>query len=278
MDVKFKEGLPILMLRGHRFDVVVRGFHATRQIEPCQKLEDFVNLRFTINFFLSLRSKYEPYPSGQPWIEALGAALMTGMPSEDSEDHHPFQKYLDSFHLKTSLSKSKLRRIWKLYLEKLLADTGDVWTKFCSVALSRKQFSFDPLVELTHDGQLVWMLHKYLGDVLQAHRLIITGRGYMGLAPPDTERGDVIAAFGGPGVPFVVRDTALEITGKLVADGTNARVVPDENGRIVSQLLGPCYLQGIMNAELWGEERHKTHFGWETDALGTIPKPTLYLI
>jgi hypothetical protein len=89
MDAKFKEGLRILMLRGHRFNVVVRGFHATHQIEPCQKLEDFVNLRCTINFFLSLQSKYEPYPSGQAWVEVLGSALMTDMPSEDSADHHP---------------------------------------------------------------------------------------------------------------------------------------------------------------------------------------------
>ena len=42
---------------------------------------------------------------------------------------------------------------------------------------------FDPFAELTHDGQLAWMLHKYLGDIFQANRLIITERGYMGLSP-----------------------------------------------------------------------------------------------
>jgi hypothetical protein len=122
------------------------------------------------------------------------------------------------------------------------------------------------------------MLHKYLGDVLKAHRLIITVRGYMGLAPPDTAVGDVVAAFGGPGVPFVVRDTSLGMGGKLVADGPRGRAVPDENARIVSQTLGPCYLQGIMNAEPWEEELYKTDFEWETDVLGMIPKPTLCLI
>jgi hypothetical protein len=33
-----------------------------------------------------------------------------------------------------------------------------------------------------------------------------------------------------------------------------------------------------MRAELLEEERYKTDFEWETDWLGTIPKPTLCLI
>jgi hypothetical protein len=130
MNANFKEGLRILMLRRHRFDVVVQEFHATQQIEPFEKLEDFVKLRCTINLILSLQSKYEPYPSSRSWVEALGSALMTGMPSEDSEDHYPFQKYLDSSHLMTSLSNEELQRIWKLYQDHLLGDTGDVWTSF----------------------------------------------------------------------------------------------------------------------------------------------------
>jgi hypothetical protein len=68
------------------------------------------------------------------------------------EDDHPFQRFLDTFQLNTSLSDNELRRIWKLYLDLLLADTGDVWTKFCSIALSRKVLHCDPFAELTHDG------------------------------------------------------------------------------------------------------------------------------
>jgi hypothetical protein len=99
------------MLRGHRFDVVIRGFHATRKIEACQKLQDFVDTRCTINFFLSLKSEYEPYPTGQPWIEALGSALLNDMPYEQP---HPFQQYLNTFKVKAHLSDTEIRRIWKL--------------------------------------------------------------------------------------------------------------------------------------------------------------------
>ena len=70
----------------------------------------------------------------------------------------------------------------------------------------------------------------------------------MGLAPPDTAVGDVVVAFGGPGVPFVVRDVSALAFGGLVADGAGARLVSDEIGRNLSQFLGPCYLQGIMKA------------------------------
>lgn len=100
----------------------------------------------------------------------------------------------------------------------------------------------------------------------------------MGLAPPDNDVDDVIAAFGGQGAHFAVQDTSLEIKGKLVVDGTGTRTMSDEYGRTLSQIPGPCYLQGIMNAELWKEERYKPDFEWETDAWGTIPKPTLCLI
>ena len=76
----------------------------------------------------------------------------------------------------------------------------------------------------------------------------------------------------------MVRDMSALVFGELVADGANGRMVSDEIGRNLSQLLGPCYLQGIMRAELLEEERYKTDFEWETDRLGTIPKPTLWLI
>jgi hypothetical protein len=273
MSGKVKEGPGILMLRGHRFDIVIRGFHATRKIEACQKLHDFVDTRCTINCFLSLKSEYEPYPTGQPWIEALGSALLNDMPYEQS---HPFQNYLNSFKVKAHLSDTELRRIWKIYQDLLLSDTGEIWTKVRTVLLSKKKF--DPLVELDHDGQLAWMLHNYLGNVLQAHRLIITSRGYMGLAPPETDVGDIVVAFGGPSVPFVVRDTTLEVAGKLVADDTNGHMVGDTVGRALSQLLGPCYLQGIMRNELYEEEMYKEDFEWEKDWMGTLPKPTLCII
>jgi hypothetical protein len=246
MDGKFTKGPSILMLRGHRFDIVVRGFHATRKLEPCQKLKDFIDARRSMNFFLSLKSEYEPYPGGQTWTEALGCVLMTEMPYEQA---HPFQRYLDAYKLNTKLSDNDLHQIWKLYRDILLADTGDVWNFFCSVIPSKRKF--DPWVELDHDGQLAWMLHKYLGDILQAHYFIITSRGYMGLAPPDTDFDDIVVAFGGPGVALVVRNASLEITGKLVADDTNGHAVSDNAARILSQLLGPCYLQGIMRQELW---------------------------
>jgi hypothetical protein len=90
-------------------------------------------------------------------------------------------------------------------------------------------------------------------------------------------RFDIVVAFGGPSVPFVVRDTSLGVTGKLVAADTNGHAVPDNAARILSQLLGPCYLQGIMRQELLEEEKYKD-FKWEKDSMGTIPKPTLCLI
>lgn len=100
----------------------------------------------------------------------------------------------------------------------------------------------------------------------------------MGFVPPDTAPGNIVVALGGPAVPFVVRGVSALAFGGLVGDGHNAKLVPDQIGRDLSQLLGPCYLQGIMKAELWEQERYKADFEWDIDGLGMIPKPTLCLI
>ncbi|KAF1842115.1 uncharacterized protein K460DRAFT_409538 [Cucurbitaria berberidis CBS 394.84] len=270
----FTNAPSIIMIRGHRFDVVARGFHISHRINPSQSWADFVDLRTTIISLLSLESKYEPYPSGQTWTGALGSTLMTDMPYNHE---HPFQRYLNAAHLNIRLSDSELCRIWKLYLELFLAENGAGWKEYCSVAgsaiMSRRGLQFHSSGKLKHDCELVGILHSYIGDVLQAHRLVITKRGYMGLAPPDTTVGDVVVAFGGPNVPFVVRDV-----GELVANGARWSVSAGGIQRNLSQLLGPCYLQGIMRTELMNEERYRKEFEWEINQLGMIPKPTLHLI
>ena len=261
------QGPGMLMIRGHRFDIVSHVF-------PSQDIDNWIELRTTIKLFLSLESKYAPYPNGQAWIEALGSTLMMDEPYNQD---HPFQMYVDTFDRQLRLSDTELRRIWKLYQKLLLADTGEVWKQLYYAIRFRKVTQLDS-AELSHDGQLIWLLHRYLGKVLQAHCLIITKQGYMGLAPPDTLIGDVIAVLGGPSVPFVIRDTSAIAFGELEANEAHGRVVSGDIGRPMSQLLGPCYLQGIMKAELLRKKGLGKKLEWETDKLGMIPKPTLYLI
>ncbi|CAO2648034.1 Nn.00g089560.m01.CDS01 [Neocucurbitaria sp. VM-36] len=278
----FTNGPRVLMIRGHRFDSVVRIFGMNRCTKPCEDIENFVDLRTIVKSFLSLKSKYEPYPSGQPWVEALGSALILDKPYNTD---HAFQKQLDALKFNIRLFDDEVQNIWELYQKLLLSDNGAVWKKLRRVVRtamkSRRTFEFRPFMELDRDGQIVWLLHGYIGTVLEAHRLFITERGYMGLAPPDVMVGDVVVAFGGPSVPFIVRDVTTHAVDQLSSNAAQCSLVLGGTGRNLSQLLGPCYLQGIMKAELIDEERYKREFEWEPVKkafIPRVPKPNLYLI
>lgn len=280
-----------MLIRGHRIDVVFLGFHISRSIEPCQKLNDFIYFRYIMKFFPSLKFGCEYYPTREAWIAALGSALMTAMPSEPNEDEHPFQRYLNQYGQHTRLNDQELKRIWQLYLRKILMDRGEIWTKVQSVfraqvtAQARKEkgrgFNFNPFKMLTNDGQKAWLLQKYLSDVLQRHRFVISARKY-------TIPGDIITMLGGPGTGFVLRDLTVTIYSELEAkycdrtseatNGFHATVVPSTVSIPMSQLRGPCHIRGLMNGELYQEERYKTTLEWETDQFDTIPRPTICLV
>ncbi|KAH7083075.1 heterokaryon incompatibility protein-domain-containing protein [Paraphoma chrysanthemicola] len=290
-----------LLLRGHRIDTVEFGFYFSRSMETCQQLENLVDLRRTIKMLLALRMRYAPYPTGQEWTNALGFALMTGMPSGDNESAHPFQRYLDTWNLNYTLNNDKLMQIWHTYIHEFISDSGSIWSKFqeflshlleCKRLKMTGTLKFDPGKELSPDHERGWILHKYLGDILQKHMFIFTSQGYMGLAPPDTLAGDVVAVLGGPGTAFTIRDTPIVVTSKL-------KVVPDENpasewyvktvgseeDTVVAELMGPCYLWGVMDGEMWkemeiwkgkGREKSKGEgrqgkWEWEEVNIGSIP-------
>ncbi|KAH3958434.1 hypothetical protein HBH92_126060, partial [Parastagonospora nodorum] len=69
--------------------------------------------------------KCAPYPSGQAWLDALGFALMTDMPSGPHKSPHSFQLYI-----KQCLTHTRLREIWRAYLTDVIAETGRVWQTF----------------------------------------------------------------------------------------------------------------------------------------------------
>lgn len=64
----------------------------------------------------------------------------------------------------------------------------------------------------------------------------VTKQGYFALVPPETREGDTIALLKGGQVPFVLRNAS-------------------KSGAAGWELLGPCYVHGIMHGEQWDEGR-----------------------
>lgn len=70
--------------------------------------------------------------------------------------------------------------------------------------------------------------HK-VHQFLAGRRIIVTSQGYVGLAPDDVHKGDLVCCLAGAQVPFILR----EHPGSLQH----------------FQLIGECYIHGIMNGE-----------------------------
>ncbi len=61
----------------------------------------------------------------------------------------------------------------------------------------------------------------------------ITDKGQLGLFPTSTQKGDIVAIFLGGCVPFIIRPIGN----------------PTMESYTRNQLVGPCYVQGIMYGE-----------------------------
>lgn len=175
--------------------------------------------------------------------------------------------------MNTRLSNTILSQIWKTYQNEFLSGTaGTIWIILSSALLSRftpqgrliltgENFEFDPTKHLTHHQQLVWRLHAYLANVIQRHRFIVTQRGYMGVAPPDTAPGDVVVVLGGPGTAYLVTDLPITMYAQLETlphsnmlepvTGAHTTNVESAKRLPVSELRGPCHIWGTMDGEMY---------------------------
>lgn len=288
-------GPGFLVIRGHRLDTVQFGFRIVRPFAPREKVEDLMDLRDIIKMLICWQFTRKSSLSEESYINALGRALITDMPANPDNLEHPLLKFLGIYGISEQLKNEELTRIRRIYITEFLFDIGSSLTNFQSKFTSclrnpeaKRHFRYVPRTNFPREGLLGWIMHDYLGNVLQKHRFIVTKRGCMGLAPPDTVPGDVVVVLGGPGTPFVVRDTAAIARNEFKAmvytptmgalNGLHCRVVPNETGTNVCVLIGPCYIQGIMHGELFSKNDYKDMLEWGKDRLGSIPKPTICLV
>jgi hypothetical protein len=73
---------------------------------------------------------------------------------------------------------------------------------------------------------------RSLGEALSGRRFLVSERGYMGLAPQSAEEAEWICVLLGGRTPFVLR--------------------PREDRY---ELIGPCYVHGIMDGEAMDQSR-----------------------
>jgi hypothetical protein len=200
-------------------------------------------------FYAALLDEFETY-SGDPvggWERNWPLALATSVPPDFP---HPLERYLSTED--ALVTDYALEILWSSYEAFVIAKDGEIHSKID--ALESDLIPNDFADSLSTPARHVWDYHRYLCNVLAAHMIIKTTRGFVGLAPSGVERGDTVVVFGGPRTPFVMR-----------------KVLDDES---VNVLLGPCYVQGLMDAEIYGEQYRKM-FEWTEMDSGGVKVPIM---
>jgi len=122
-----------------------------------------------------------------------------------------------------------LTAIWSCFSAHCLDPTGEVFQHVLLKALGVECRPF------SRDGEIASGFLNYLRNILVSNLLFVTIRRHVGLAPKDVRRGDFVAIFNGCRMPYVVR---------------RARKVKYKDELYEGhQVVGPCYLHGIMTGK-----------------------------
>ncbi|TGJ85571.1 hypothetical protein E0Z10_g3199 [Xylaria hypoxylon] len=187
-------------------------------------------------------------PTSEPTWLILAKALTSGV-SECEKAEVMLSQY-PHFRSLTGLgagSLSWLTAIWDQFEAHCLSPTGEVFQQILLEVLGGESKT------LSTDGEIAFGFLHYVADILKTNRLFVTIDRYLGLAPRDISCGDFIAVFNGLHVPYVVR-----AAGKVKYKDSAKREERTQGGKDddlfmtrAVQVIGPCYLHGIMKGEIF---------------------------
>ncbi|UKZ75620.1 hypothetical protein TrVFT333_003308 [Trichoderma virens FT-333] len=116
----------------------------------------------------------------------------------------------------------------------------------------------DPRFQTTEDAkwgqysQSDFLVEQWINGLTLNTTFFVTDSGYLGLGPPGTNVGDEVWCLFGGHMPFILRPVA-----------TTREAVLGPGQKRLHQVLGICYVHGIMNGEVTNDE--------------SIPEEVLYL-
>jgi hypothetical protein len=138
-----------------------------------------------------------------------------------------------------------LTAIWREFASHCFEPTGEVFQNVLLEALRARPRP------LSIRGRIALRFLHYLSIVLDTYVLFTTKNGYIGFGPRDLRTGGCIAVLNGCDMPYV-----LKYVGKAQGE--------DEIYEHTFQVIGPCYLHGIMKGEIFSQRNasHFAHLKW----------------
>jgi hypothetical protein len=197
---------------------------------------------FDPDFFFSLIDQLKRIPSCnsdgifRPESESLGMIIIKVLTSGagDFENAALLLKRYPAFRSLTHLEPGSLTwlvEIYNCFAKHCFEPTGEVFQHVVLKALGAESRPWSA------EGKIAVGFLNYLTNILGSNVLFFTFDGYIGLAPKDIRAGDFVAIFNGCDYPYVVRPAGRVKYKEEVIDNT-------------LQVVGPCYLHGIMKGEI----------------------------
>ncbi|KAK7183183.1 heterokaryon incompatibility [Paraphaeosphaeria sporulosa] len=188
-----------------------------------------------------------PSPDSDPFPIELAKTLTSGIGdcphAEDLFSRYTFIEKLAASRNLTPGSTPWLTTIWTAFSKHYLSPTGSLYQRILLHAITGNRthlvVSNADGDALSPDEQLAFAFLNYIGNILISNRLSVTYEGRMGLVPGIARPGDGLALINGCHMPYVVRGVK-----RVTYEGG----VIDE----ALQVVGPCYLHGVMRGELFG--------------------------
>ncbi|KAI1353314.1 heterokaryon incompatibility protein-domain-containing protein [Xylaria sp. FL0043] len=250
---QYHEEMPNVMhVTGTIFGIVyvtTRAYPKKRHLPPRIKPDIFFSL---INQLQNIMMPYvdtdaKLEPSSEPMWLILAKTITSGT-GEIANADWLLSQY-PHFQSLTTLGVGSLpwlTAIWKQFDAHCLSPTGEVFRQLLLETLGGKT------KPLSTDGVIAYGFLNYVVNIFQTDRVFLTRCRYLGLAPKDVRSGDFIAVFNGLPVPYVVRATG-EVKYKADTDGKPEDLTfdPDLLKTGALQVIGPCYLHGIMKGEIF---------------------------
>ncbi|KAJ8130704.1 hypothetical protein O1611_g2922 [Lasiodiplodia mahajangana] len=200
--------------------------------------------------------------SEPPWL-TLAKVLTTGTSDcEGAERILSRYPYIRSLSYLQAGSLPWLTTIWERFATHCFSPTGEVFQRVLLETLGGEAKPLSP------SAKIAFGFLNYVANILLHNRLFVTTKGYLGLAPRDVKPGDFIVVINGSHVPYVTRAAGKvkfrEIEKEQEKAWKKVLLGADLFKERALQLIGPCYLQGIMKGEIFTQRDSPqfSHLEW----------------
>jgi hypothetical protein len=216
--------------------------HESEKLDDGRLLQVVNNARGLLDPFKLAQLFPHQYVTGCSWKTAFTRTMLGGL----TMNEYPVRRVVEQDE---ELFEALVEKLGTPGRDEVAEEAPQLYTFRLELEEDPSLHNRGPVVLLDDEDEHIARplnVHESFCGMVPNHRFFITQKGYIGMGPPDTERGDQVWIFLGGQVPFIAR--------KVEQDN-----VYEGNRRL--HLVGDAYVHGIMDGEAF-EKEHEVHSVW----------------